>query len=305
MGARLTSISNFAAFTGLQQLEFISNSLTSFPTNELNSNITHLNFQGNELESLEITETLSNLIHLDLDSNPLVSLNINNSSVQRINISGTLLSTFKLSSLPNVRNFGIGGDNLTSIDFTDFNPSYNFTTVNFTNCPILNTIDLNNIQNIYNLNIQGCSSLLNIINSIVGRVTIYYNTAITSYDFSDIMRSDNNLNQITMYNTTNVTSINLQNTPILSSFYLQDNTALTTIIPSAIAVGGDYIGSNFRVYNSPLTTSTVNSVLITYDSIPGGLPSTHDILVFGQPPSGAGITAKNNLIAKGWTVNTN
>lgn len=305
MGATLTKISNFAAFTSLKGLGFNYNSLTSFPTNELNSSIEYLDFQDNQLESLEITETLSNLIQLNLDSNPLVSLNINNSSVQIINISGTLLSTFKLSSLPNVRDFSIGGDNLTSIDFTDFNPSYNFATVNFVNCAILDTINLNNIQHIYNLNIQNCPSLLNIINSKVGRIIIYYNTAITSYDFSDIMRSDTNLNDITMYYVTNATSIDLQNTPILVNFYLQDVSALTTIIPSGVAVGGDYVGSNFRVYNSPLTTSTVNNVLTTYDSIPGGLPSNHDILIFGAPPTGAGITAKNNLIAKGWTVITN
>ena len=304
MGARLTNISNFKEFTGLVDVSLGWNSLTSFPINELSSSIQNLNFQDNELRSLKITEALSNLTQLYLSGNPLVSLDINNSNVVRIFASDVSLSTFKLSLLPSVVQFEIGGQNLTSIDFTDFNPSYNFTIVNVTDCPILTTINLNNIQNIYNLSIQNCTSLLNIINSKVGRITIYYNTAITSYDFSDIMRSDSNLNQITMYYTTNVTSINLQNTPILSSFYLQDNTALTTIIPSAIAVGGDYIGSNFRVYNSPLTTSTVNSVLTTYDSIPGGLPSVHDILVFGQPPSGAGITAKNSLISKGWTIGT-
>jgi hypothetical protein len=54
-----------------------------------------------------------------------------------------------------------------------------------------------------------------------------------------------------------------------------------------------------------LNVASVNAVLIAADAN-GALSGTMDLSGgTSAAPTGAGITAKNNLIAKGWTVATN
>ncbi|MEK6616898.1 MAG: hypothetical protein AABZ32_12470, partial [Bacteroidota bacterium] len=62
---------------------------------------------------------------------------------------------------------------------------------------------------------------------------------------------------------------------------------------------------NFNAWNNNLDEPSTNGILIWLDkndelngtvNLAGGT---------NAPPTGAGITAKNNLIAKGWTVTTN
>jgi hypothetical protein len=58
-------------------------------------------------------------------------------------------------------------------------------------------------------------------------------------------------------------------------------------------------------FNCGLSSTSVNNILVSLDT--AGQSNGIVDLNYGtsSPPIGIGVTAKNNLIAKGWTVNTN
>lgn len=303
MAAKFTKISGFRAYTKLEQINLDNNSLTSFPMDEITNNLQYLYLSGNLFESVTVPEKLSNLLRLGVSFNPLTSLNINTSSIESLYMTGVPFSTYKIpSTLQNLIEIQIGGDNLTNVDFTDVNSSQ--LGVDFQGCSILETIDLKNKEAIYSILIQECPSLSSIVNGKLNRISIYFNTAITSYDFSNLFRTDSVSKQWSMYETTNVTSVNLGNL-IFEQNSSVNNTALTTIIPATSFLPNN-LGSNYSIAVTPLSTSTVNNILIACDGITGINPGwTKYIHLSGAAPTGAGITAKNSLIAKGWTVQTN
>jgi hypothetical protein len=73
MGARLTSISNFRAFTGLASVRFAENSLTSFPINEITSD----SFNQLRIGNNQLIETSVNNILIQLDNNGLLNGTVN------------------------------------------------------------------------------------------------------------------------------------------------------------------------------------------------------------------------------------
>ena len=78
MGAVLTSISNFAAFTSLQELKLRWNSLTSFPTNEITSpDFISLVLDSNDFASIDVSN-LVNLQYLSLGYNQFTNIDISN-----------------------------------------------------------------------------------------------------------------------------------------------------------------------------------------------------------------------------------
>lgn len=77
MGAKLTSISNFTAFTALESVQFALNSLTSFPTNEINSNLLTLRLADNLITSIDVSN-LVNLNQFDLSDNQVTNIDISN-----------------------------------------------------------------------------------------------------------------------------------------------------------------------------------------------------------------------------------
>jgi hypothetical protein len=96
-------------------------------------------------------------------------------------------------------------------------------------------------------------------------------------------------------------------------FISSDLTAFPTI--GDINVYGNWVTTQWtgdlRLQSNYLTTANVNNILIQMDAAStgaftfvGGYIATQGQLPSGAPPSGGGITAKNNLIAKGITVLT-
>ena len=87
---------------------------------------------------------------------------------------------------------------------------------------------------------------------------------------------------------------------LLKNFWCYDN-SLTGYIASTIST----TLTNFNASNNALTVTAINQILVDFDAAghSGGILNlsggTNGI------PSGAGATAKANLIAKGWTVTTN
>lgn len=110
---------------------------------------------------------------------------------------------------------------------------------------------------------------------------------------------------------TSLTSINLGGNQ-LATF---DLSSLPNSIPNIVLTQNNISSINtssipasltgFFIVNNSISTSDVNSILIRLDSagLSNGIVDTSSQSP-AAPPSGAGITAKNNLIGKGWTVTT-
>lgn len=92
MGARLTSISNFTAFTGLETLEFSDNSISTFSMSGSFPNLTNISMQRNGMTSINISN-LTNLTSFGLNQNPITDINI----ASNINLNFVGLNTTQLT----------------------------------------------------------------------------------------------------------------------------------------------------------------------------------------------------------------
>ena len=59
----------------------------------------------------------------------------------------------------------------------------------------------------------------------------------------------------------------------------------------------------FNVNNTPLNTASVNGILIALDN-GGQYNGQVNLTSLCQAPNGAGLTAKQNLINRGWSIST-
>lgn len=116
-------------------------------------------------------------------------------------------------------------------------------------------------------NISNLQCLVNVESLAMGE------NALTTVDISNL----SNLATIYFFGN-NLTSINFQNSLAIYQFYLRENA---------------------------FPESEVNRILIAVDD--ADVLNGYLDLSFGTSasPSGAGVTAKNNLVSKGWTVQTN
>ena len=108
MGARLTSISNFTAFTGLEAIRFYGNSLSTFSMSGSFPNLTSLTIPNNLLTSVDISN-LNALTGLALGQNPLMNVNIiNNTNLNDFSISDAQLTETSINNmLVNLDNSGV------------------------------------------------------------------------------------------------------------------------------------------------------------------------------------------------------
>jgi hypothetical protein len=119
-----------------------------------------------------------------------------------------------------------------------------------------------------------------------------YATLITSLDFSNVP----SLKWLTCRNN-ELVSLNISNNPQLELLNCSSNYELTTI-----DISNNPLLNNL-VCRAALTVDSVNDILINLDNF--GLTNGYvDIYNFFAIPTGDGLTAKNNLLAKGWTVTT-
>lgn len=94
-------------------------------------------------------------------------------------------------------------------------------------------------------------------------------------------------------------SVDLSMLPALEGFDLSGNTGLTSVNIFEQQL------NDVNIYNCALTEASVNDILMWLDG--SGVINGYVDLSGGTNaiPTGTGITAKNNLVNKGWTVNVN
>jgi hypothetical protein len=111
-------------------------------------------------------------------------------------------------------------------------------------------------------------------------------------------------------NTTETNGTSVSHTYAAGDYTLKiDNTFTGTLkITNASIYFARYLPAQatlLNLGNNKLNTATVNAILQFYDAVnTENYQLNLDSQTPSAPPSGAGITAKDNLIAKGWTVNT-
>jgi hypothetical protein len=120
----------------------------------------------------------------------------------------------------------------------------------------------------------------------------------TQGSFSLNLANCSSLPEIRADTLSEVASMNVTGCAGLTGIYLPNVPNLTTVtlttMPASVVMAG-----------AALNVASVNAVLIAADAN-GALSGTMDLSGgTSAAPTGAGITAKNNLIAKGWTVATN
>lgn len=215
-----------------------------------------------------------------------------------VGIGATIDLSFTLVA-PNQLFVDWGDGTVDEFNVNNPNPSHTYTTAGTYNILItvvtpasLTVINVINEPQITSLDLIG-----NVFTSL--QTILFVTTGITTFDTSSIT------------NSTSLTSVSLQGNQ-LSSF---DPAPLTNNVQFLALTQNDITSfdasnmpssiTSFFIVNNQISVADVNAILIKLDT--EGLLNGN-VQTVGQtpaaPPSGAGITAANNLIGKGWTVLT-
>lgn len=265
------------------------------------------------------TSVNTNLNKLTLFDNPITSFSniiLPTSPITpvQLRIANLQINTISLTSAnTNIKTLAIGdaavtGKNagpLTSVSIVG-TPS-NFTGLYIYNAASLTSVTIN-APNLKNLDLRTCNIL-----SSSGLVTTDI-SGLNSYSLSTIplittFTIDGSQIPLVTYlglnQLTNLTSVQATNLSLLKILYLSNMTSLTTI---------DLTGSTSNIeqlygFNSSYSQTIINNLLIALDANGKTGPNPYCVVFLNggtnAVPSGAGITAKNNLIAKSWDVYTN
>jgi PKD repeat protein len=239
-----------------------------------------------------------NLVGATFDISALASLVI-------LQISGNSnLSTLDVTNNTLLRELYCQDDNLSTLDVTN-NPELlilqangnSLTTLNLTNNIKLKTLFLYaNTGLALPTGFSGLTQLewLSIYNC---NITVALNcTPFTQLKIIDA--GNTSLPSVNLSTCTNLESISIRNSPSVTTFNLPTTLSNTTVVSGQ---------------GCALTASAVNDILVKLDAngkvnpTPGSSSFYWVSLIGGTnaAPTGVGITAKNNLIAKGWSVTTN
>lgn len=298
----ITAINNLNNYPNLATLDLTYQDLPTINISG-NTNLQDLYVSYNEFTSFNLS-TNAKLVNVDVSENSIAgNLNASNcTSLQNLNCSSNYLLGLNLT----------GTDNLISLDCSS-------------NSPQFNTLDLNNKVNLQTLNCQenglttlyinNCTSLVNVncyVNSLTGTIALNNLTKLQSfiaYQNSIIQLSlgtINNLQQLDLSFNSLSGILDLSNLSKLEFLDLRKN-KLTSVKLSATCISTSN-QFTFTFADNNLDVDSVNNILITLDSYNKSGNYLNTLSLEGgtnASPSGAGITAKNNLISKGWSVTTN
>lgn len=206
------------------------------------------------------------------DNVGLTAVNINGcSALQIIRFNNTLVSSFAPTGVTSLLTIVGSGSALTTLDVTTY------TTLRFLyvlNCLSLTTIDIHDLPNLQAVNFTGCP-LTSVDAHGCACKLLAGNLVSTSFTVNCIGANVNPKVDIELGNL-----ISIDFTGITNCFVIQ-------------------------LKSNTLSTAEVNNILIALDAT--GLLNKFlylELQTPAAPPSGAGATAKTNLIANGWTVTT-
>jgi hypothetical protein len=194
----------------------------------------------------------------------------------------SIVSITDLQNLPNLTTFYGDSNSLQSVNLSSLT---NLSSVSIGN----NDIPGSSTNSLTSVNLSGCTALVNLV--------------LNDSDFSGGIPNLTgliNLDRIYFDNCSISGAVDLSNLSALTQLSFDGNTALTSIV-----ISDTQLITYFYATNCALTETAVNNILQSLDS--SGVINGNVNLLFGTSaaPTGAGLTARTNLIAKGWNVYTN
>lgn len=315
----------------LLAISFINNNLSGPLNLSSRTPLFLLSVADNNISSLNVTgNTGLTTLYTYLNSNLTVITGLNTCTAMNVlqvwncNLVG---ATFDISALTNLIVLQISGNsNLSTLDVTNntilrelYCQDDNLSTLDVTNNPELtvlwangnnlSTLNLTNNTKLTSLKIYQNTSLglptgfsgltkLEYIDTYNCNITVPLNyTPFT--ELKTVVGGNTALPSVNLSTCTKLEWINITNSPSVTTLNLPSTLTNTTIV---------------RASGCGLTSSAVNDLLTKLDangkSNPTPSPTSTNYIVelsggTNAAPTGAGITAKNNLIAKGWSVTTN
>lgn len=223
--------------------------------------------------------TLTNLIILQVSGNAnLGVLDVtNNTKLRQLYCQDDGLSSIDVSNNTELQALAINGNSLTSLDLSN-NTNLTFLYM-YANTSVGIPTGFSGLTKLKNLAIAQCG------------ITVPIDcTPFVDLETFSCGDSDTNVPSVNLSTCTKLKDIVITKCSLITTFNLPAN------VPQLKSVYG---------YQCALTVTEVNSILTKLDAngITGG-----QVQLWGgtnAAPTGVGITAKNNLLAKGWTVDTN
>lgn len=194
---------------------------------------------SSNISSLVGVENFLNIKTLECNSNQLTNLNISSlTSLENLNCSGNMISTIDLNNLINLKDLRCSSNNLSSLSLTNNLLLYRLYAGSNNN---LISLNLSNLNNLYEVNVSYCS----LINLLINGIDSLNQLSCAGNDLTvlDVSNCQNLANIWTSSNPT--TSILLQNTPNLKYLECPYNNL------SSIDVSDCPLFENLRCMNNP------------------------------------------------------
>lgn len=262
---------------------YLNPSLTSITGLSTCTNVTTLQlWNSNFTGSLLDLSGCSNLKAIQISGNPnLSAIDVtNNPLLDFLYCQDDNISSIDLTNNPELKTLGINGNILTSLDLT--NNTKLTTLLAYQNTSLSSITGLSSLTDLVTFNVYNCSiPSINLTSNVNLETVVVGGTSLTSINLTSCTK----LKLIDATNSISITTLNLPST-----------------VPSLRTV---------RIGGLSLTQSEINSILVKLDAngLTGGTFNSADTGSSGSGtnavPSGSGLTAKANLIAKGWSVITN
>lgn len=283
-----------------------NNSLTSIDVSN-QTNISQLSVNNNNLTALDVSH-LSSIGDLICNHNSISTLDLSSTAVGGdLYVYNNNLTTIDLSNSPNIDKFIAANNSLTSItvgsstSLGEFRVNDNsLTSVDVSNYPNLYTLELGN-NSLTSLNISSNTALKDFEvynnsltsisftnNTLLEDISMGGNSGITSLDITMLPNLE-----VLSANSIGISSLNTSNNSLLRFIYILNATSLTTL---DISNNPDINYLNF--YGNNQTEASTNNILIDLDTA----SLSNGTLRLRNNKSGAGVTAYNSLIAKGWNI---
>jgi hypothetical protein len=294
------------------------------------TNLTHIYFENNGCGGNLDFSSCENLELVGCNSNAIKNLNVTGCvKLTSINCQENLLSSLNISSaLPVIKEIRCNDNSISHLDISDavniktlHCHNNSLSSLNISNCTLIESFECRG-NALVELNVYDRSNLVNLKTN---------HNNLTSLDVRQcgnlgILWCQNNaLSSLDLTGTTGISQLNVNNNYIeslnidplydLVDLYCENNKLNTNF--SFMNIGQDQ--PNLRVikaYNNQFDENAVNSILIsmnTYrpDPVSQGINNDHEISIGSNgpfetnaAPTGLGLVAKNELIAKGWRVYT-
>jgi hypothetical protein len=310
----LLTLLNVKNCSVLNDLRVGSNQLTTLDITQ-NTLLTNLNCDSNQLTTLDLSQNNPSIV--SCNNNLLNSINLsgNKSNLFYFTAQGNQLSSINLSNFVSIDSLYLGGNNLTNVIPPPTSAS--MTVLDIGENPwdnVLTPFDATKYPGLLFLYCSSISSSNIDLSNSKNLISLQsFSNHFSSLDFTACSHSLVSLNCSI---NGNLTSLNVSSCSVLQGVSCHEDN-LTSLLISGSSLTGVICNSNLlptidvskcpnlttlSASNNRLTSGSINNIYINLDNF--GLLSGSVSLEgsTNQSASGAGLTARSNLISKNWSI---